>query len=72
MSEYPMSYTPAYEPEQPIPNTSSWVERCPKCRKLKKAISIAKMINAYGCYDFTQAVRLECGHLVMPWERSKK
>lgn len=72
-SEYTISM-PYHIAPFPLETVSdpNWKEFCPKCNAEKRVLYLVKMINAYGCYDFTQALQLECMHLLMPWERVKK
>lgn len=50
----------------------SWTEYCPKCRKQVPVAQYWDMENAYGCFDGTVQLQLECSHTLMPWERRKK
>ena len=68
MSDTSMPYKVALEPIQSVYDKKFRV-KCPKCKVEKQVSQIVKMINAYGCYDGTVMLVLECGHTLMPWER---
>lgn len=70
MSEVAMPYRIAFAPVQSV--FTSWKEPCPNCNVEKQVTQIVQMINAYGCYDGTNMLILECGHTLMPWQRKPK
>lgn len=45
-----------------------WKIKCPKCKQKKTVSRTWRLINAYGCYDGSYAMQLECGHIVNSWE----